>query len=86
MLILDGILELFFRRLIVEIFGYYTLYAVFKIFRHKKGILWLNGLDEEDELDALGNGCVVSIAGFISFTLFVLLIAYSIDAIFPNAF
>jgi len=72
---MDIIVELLWRRVIVNFFGFYTLYIIFKIGRNKKGSEWLikNSTDESQEL---AKGCLINIAGLASFLLFICAIAY----------
>ena len=41
-LIVEFFVEIIFRRLIVEFFGYYTLLGFYKITKNQKGVTWLN--------------------------------------------
>ena len=67
------IIELFIRRLIIGFFGYYTLLLVFKLINNQKKIAWLKEISEE-EGEEFGKGCIITLTGFISFSLLVVLI------------
>lgn len=75
---MEVLIEIIFGRIIVGIFGYYTLFVIFKVVRYKDGLSWL---DEESkhEGDSFGKGCFVSIVGLISFFLIFLGIGYVVD-------
>lgn len=68
-------IELFFRRLIVGIFGHYTLLAFYKITRNEKGEEWLKGMAEH-EGEEFGKGCLISVVGLVSFSAFFIIIGY----------
>jgi len=73
--------EIFWENIIVDFFGHYTLFIIFKIFGNKKGIKWLNEISN-DESEELSEDCLTNIVGITSFFLFVCLIAllfYLID-------
>jgi hypothetical protein len=61
--------------MIVGIFSYYTLLFIYTLLGHKKGLECLQ-TDGEHEGDEFGKGCVISMVGLGSFTLFICLIAY----------
>lgn len=67
--------EIFWERIVVNFFGYYTLFIIFKIFGNNKGVKWLNEISD-DESEELSKGCIINIAGMVLFFLFVCLIAY----------
>lgn len=67
--------EIFWERIVVNFFGYYTLFIIFKIFGNNTGVKWLNEISD-DESEELSKGCIINIAGMVLFFLFVCLIAY----------
>lgn len=68
-------IELIFRRIIVGVFGYYTLLVFYKLTKNRKGADWLNEAAAH-EGEEFGKGCLISIVGLISFTLLFILIGY----------
>jgi hypothetical protein len=74
---MDVIAEIFtgliFQRIIVGIFGYYTLYTFYKLLGDEKGILWLESKELGTGND-FGRGCLIRLAGLVSFCLFCLII------------
>jgi hypothetical protein len=74
-LIVEFLVEIVFRRIIVGVFGYYTLLVIYTLFGYNKGLEWLqNPLDHEGE--EIGRGCLISIVGLISFALLICSIVY----------
>jgi hypothetical protein len=74
-LIGEFFIELIFRRIIVGVFGFYTLLAFCKLTNNQKGVEWLNGAAAH-EGEEFGKGCLISIVGLISFTSLFMLIGY----------
>jgi len=74
-LIGEFFVELIFPRIIVSIFGYYTLLAFYKLTSNQKGTEWLNKAASH-EGEEFGKGCLISIAGLISFSSLFILIGY----------
>jgi hypothetical protein len=68
-------MELIFRRIIVNVFGYYTLFAFYKLTKNKKGLKWLDEASEHDG-EEFGKGCMINIVGLISFSALIVLIVY----------
>jgi hypothetical protein len=67
--------EIIFRRLIVGFFGYYTLYLLFNLFRHEKGLHWIQNPADNDG-DEFGKGCIIGLVGLIAFAAIFMLIGY----------
>ncbi|GJM33748.1 MAG: hypothetical protein DHS20C18_27490 [Saprospiraceae bacterium] len=80
-LITEFFVEIFFRRLIVGFFGYYTLFFIYKLFRHKRGLEWLEAINNS-EGEEFGKGCLVAIIGLISFSSLFILIGVLYGLIF----
>jgi hypothetical protein len=74
-LIGEFFIELIFRRIIVGVFGYYTLFAFYKMTNNKEGLKWLDG-PSKHEGDEFGKGCMIRIVGLISFSALITLIVY----------
>lgn len=82
-LIGEFFIELILRRIIVGVFGYYTLLAIYKLTNNQKGIDWLKEAAAH-EGEEFGKGCLISIVGLISFTSMFILIGYVILLIKKN--
>ena len=65
-MIFDFFAEILFRRMLVGFFGYYTLYLIFKIFKNKERLKWLQN-PCGDEGDEFGKSCFMGLVGMISF-------------------
>jgi len=74
-LIGEFFIELIFRRIIVGVFGFYTLLAFYKLTNNQKGSDWLNEATAHKG-EEFGKGCLISIVGLISFTSLFMLIGY----------
>lgn len=74
-LIAEFFIELVFRRIIVGVFGYYTLFAFYELTNNKKGLKWLDEASEH-EGEEFGKGCLISLVGFISFSALITLIVF----------
>jgi hypothetical protein len=74
-LIGEFFIELIFRRIIVGVFGYYTLFAFYKLTNNKKGLKWLDEASEH-EGEEFGKGCMISVVGLMSFSALIILIVY----------
>ncbi|HFC00929.1 MAG TPA: hypothetical protein ENJ53_09015 [Phaeodactylibacter sp.] len=68
-------IELIFRRIIVGVFGYYTLLAFYKVTNNREGLKWLEE-PAAHEGEEFGKGCLISMVGLISFSGVIILIAY----------
>lgn len=79
--IFEFFLEIIFRRIIVGFFGYYTLYACYKIINDKKSQNWLEEA-AQNEGEEFGKGCLISVVGLVSFTTFFVALGYTIDYFF----
>jgi hypothetical protein len=64
--------ELIFQRIIVGIFGHYTLFIFYKLSGNEQGLAWLEA-KELDIGDEYGRGCLIRLVGLISSCLFLLL-------------
>lgn len=74
--ILGGIFtDLIFRRIIVGIFGYYTLWAFYKITRNEEALKLLDA-PATDGVKEFDRGCLINIVGLIAFCAFITLIVY----------
>ncbi len=73
--IAEFFIEILFRRLIVRFFGYYTLFFLYKLFRNKEGLEWLESAAKH-EGEEFGKGCLISLAGFVSFAIIISLIVW----------
>ncbi len=73
-LFLNFIVEIVFRRVIIGVFGYYTLWFIYKLFNYKKGLNWLQNPGHGG--DELTLGCLISLVGLVSFAAFFSLIFY----------
>ncbi len=71
----EFVVEIFFRRLLVGLFGYYTLLYGNKLIGNKKGVEWLTS-KSVNEGDDFGKGCFVGLVGLISLTISFVLLAY----------
>lgn len=65
--------EIIFRRIIAGIFGYYTLFILYKVFNNKDGLEWLSK-SSKHEGDEFGKGCLINIVGLLSFSVITILI------------
>lgn len=74
-LISEFFIELVFRRVIVGILGYYTLYTLYKLTNNKKGMKWLIEASEH-EGEEFGKGCMIGVVGLVSLSTLTLLIVY----------
>lgn len=68
-------IELIFRRIIVGVFGYYTLLAFYKLLNNQRKIAWLKEMTS-NEGEEFGKGCLISIVGLVSFSALVAVIVY----------
>lgn len=73
-LISEIFIELLFRRIVVRFFGYYTLFFFYKLTSQKNALKWLNEASR-DEGEEFGKGCLISVFGLISFSLFIFMLA-----------
>jgi len=74
-LIGEFFIELIFRRLIVGVFGYYTLLAFYKLTNNRQKLQWLNQMASH-EGEEFGKGCMISVVGLISFSALITLIVF----------
>ena len=74
-LIGEFFIELIFRRIIVGVFGYYTLSVFYKLTNNEEKLKWLNEMTS-NEGEEFGKGCIISIVGLISFSAIISLIVY----------
>jgi hypothetical protein len=77
----DFFLEIIFRRMIVGIFGYYTLLFIYTLLGHKKGKEWLRKSSKDDG-DEFGKGWLLGLVGIVSFSLIFVLIGLIYDRLF----
>jgi len=71
---LEEFVAIIFGRIVIGIFGKYTLLAFYKLTNNKQKIQWLT--NPEHELDAFTGGCLISLVGAGSFTAFIGLLVY----------
>lgn len=71
----EFVIELIFRRIIVGVFGYYTLFTFYKLTNNQERIIWLNEMTSHEGAE-FGKGCMISIVGLISFSSIIALIVY----------
>lgn len=76
-LIGEFFIEFMFRRIIVGFFGYYALRAFYRLTSNENRLKWLDK-ESKHEGEEFGKGCLISIVGLISFTLFFILTGYII--------
>jgi hypothetical protein len=74
-LIGEFLVEIIFRRIIVEFFGYYTIFGFYKITKNQKGVTWLTKAAAH-EGEEFGKGCIISIVGLLSFSVLITIIVY----------
>lgn len=68
-------IELIFRKIIIGIFGYYTLSFFYKITKNKAALEWLDSTSTL-EGEEFGKGCLITIVGLISFSGLVTFFVY----------
>jgi hypothetical protein len=73
--LLEILVGLFLERLIIGLFGYYTLWAFFKVTRNPKGIKWLDEVSKDPSAD-MAKGCFVTFVGLVSAGVVFFLFAY----------
>lgn len=68
-------IELVYRKIIVGIFGYYTLLAFYKITKNEEALNQLNA-PAAHAGEEFSRGCLINIVGIITFCAFITLIVY----------
>jgi len=71
----DFLMQILFETIIVNFFGYYALFIIFKISFNKQGLEWLKEFSD-DESKEFSKGCLINLVDIISFFLTFVVIAY----------
>ena len=77
-LIVEFFVEIVLRRIIIGIFGYYTLLGIYTLLGNKKGLEYLK-VPPNHEGEEFEKGCIISIVGLISFSLLFILVGLVVD-------
>jgi hypothetical protein len=80
-IISEFVFEILLGRIIIGFFGYWTFYGFFKITKNQEKLKWLVET-RKNNLNELGKGCLISIVGFITFTICFLVLYKIIYSIF----
>lgn len=73
---MDILIEIIFGRIIVGIFGYYSLFMFYSLTGNKQKLEWIKTTRKEDEAKEVASNFVISIVGLIVFTMLFILICY----------